>query len=181
MVYENKTGSSAFMLVFYCSREHNLTSWLGSVHIMKECLSLAIRAKMKFDKNDFQRMVDECYADSWFRQNANGKGSGDEFYSIAREANNLSAMKSYEAFAGINSFIFENKRVMTRDYFKCAESKTYNVTGFDAEKGVIRMVVKQKGSDKKKLLALTNEEWLEFRKKNGLERHNPNTYTCTFY
>ena len=165
MIYAKKKGSSAFMFIYFASKEQNLEHWLfWENKYMPKLLSLAIELKLHFRKSDFKRIYND--GNRWFGKNSDRKGQGEDFYILARNEEHLSAMKSYEYFAGIKPFIFKKERVVPYDAFLCRENILYTIVGFDAEKGTICMTVKKNGIEGDiNSMELNIEEWKVFCKK----------------
>ena len=133
---------------------------------MADLLNNLINIGVDFEKEDFDNIYNKFRGGYWFGVNPNGKGKGDGFYMSACGSNpNTSAAQSFEHFAGRKAFILNGKRLALRSEF-ILNSLYYSVTGFDDEKGLIYAVgySNRMGKGKRKLLKLTNEQFLLIRK-----------------
>jgi len=135
--------------------------------IMYGCLNLAIKANLQFHEDDIKNIAKNFRGGYWFSVNGNGKGLGEVFYQQAIFYNNLSAIKSFEKWTKLKPFILNNKRLCAHFEFRDTSLK-YRVTGFSEDYKKVFIIAYQitdrKEVGKKKLINLTNAEWLEFRK-----------------
>lgn len=157
--------SKAYELIEYVWDNMSTSSYLRINHSMIDAVMLAIKSGMAFESSDLALIYTKMRGGYWFGVNSNGKGMGEMFYESAIMYKNNSAIQSYEHYAGIKPFILENNRVCRGCMF-FGSGLRYNVTGFD--KSIIYLVGydykdhTEKG--KKKLIKLTNKDWLTFRK-----------------
>jgi hypothetical protein len=136
--------------------------------IMQNALKLAINAQLEFDKNDFENIYKMFNGGYWFGANTNGKGDGENFYSLACEVKNISAAKSYESFYDFKPFITQKgNRLHDRSQLRNGDRR-FIVTGFDFNTKKIHFVSyafadwEHKG--KKQLHSFDNKEWNAARK-----------------
>jgi hypothetical protein len=133
---------------------------------MADLLNNLINIGVKFEKNDITDAYNSFRGGYWFGVNPNGKGKGDGFYMSACGSNpNISAAQSFEEFTGRKPFLLNGKRLALRSEFTM-DKLYYSVTGFDDEQGLIYAVgyTNRMSEGKRKLLKLTNEEFLIVRK-----------------
>ncbi len=155
-----KQQSKAYELCKFVWNNETTNSNLVLNEIMKTALQLAIRAKLKFDKDDFENIYETFRGGYWFGANTNGNGCGEIFYHYTAVYNNISASKSYESFAKIKPFLLKNKRLTAHSEF-FHQNRKYSVTGF--KNGKMYIVIYH-ASGKRKLIQFTNSEWNDFRK-----------------
>ncbi len=79
-------------------------SWLKLNHAMADALSLAIRAGMRFDVDDFGYMSRAFRSDYWI-------GDGERFYELAVLYRNASAYQAFEASRRRKPFIVKGASV----------------------------------------------------------------------
>jgi len=161
--------SPAYILIEFVWYNEKTTSYKKINEVMTLAIKIAIIANMEFYEDDFRNICKNFNGGYWFGVNLNGKGIGEEFYSLAIEYNNKSAIKSFEIFSGLKPFITKDRhRVYTGLCFYDSNYK-YRITGFNYKNNKVYIVaykrIDLREEGKKKLLNFSNKEWLEFRKK----------------
>jgi hypothetical protein len=165
---EQKGISKAFELVKLVWDNEKTGSYTRVNSLMQNALKLAINAQFKFEENDFENLYKRYGGQYWFGANANGKGGGEIFYSLACEVGNTSAAQSYEAFYSFKPFISKKGKRLSKGSELKGNGKCYRVTGFDFEAKKIHFVSYDisnwQDTGKRNLHSFDNKEWNGFRK-----------------
>lgn len=133
-------------------------SWLKVNHSLRETLSLALRAGMKFHEDDISLIFKERY-EGGFRAGHWMNGC-EWFYSMAVAYRNASAWKAYEKWAKRKAFIMKNAS-LSRCYGDgpCGQGLSRLVEGADFFwKGERVTVTSFKDGDKPYLVACSYKE-----------------------
>ena len=165
---ELQEDSAAFELIqFVWSKDQN-GSWLLLNPLLQDALSLAIKMKLKFNKNTFGNIYRNFNGEYWFGANKNGKGAGERFYSLACAVGNTSAAQSYEAFYDFKAFITQKGNRLHERSMLIHKNRRYIATGFDFKTKKIHFVSYEfhdwEHSGKKQLHSFNNKEWNDARK-----------------
>lgn len=111
-------------------------SWLKLNHAMRETLSLAVRAGMRFDEDDFSRLFRNS-RDGGFRAGYWIGADTEWFYRLAVLYRNASAWRTYEKYHGRKPFIVKGASIsglyeFTKDAFgdgPCGEGLARLIVG----------------------------------------------------
>lgn len=102
--------------------------------IMCNVLNLAIEAKLIFEKDDYNTIINNFNGHSWLGINAYKKGHGEDFYTNACKVGNISFCESYEHFYDFMPFKnIKGKRLYKGASYQTINKYYYQVIGFDFE------------------------------------------------
>lgn len=133
---------------------------------MSSILCNLIEIGINFEPNDIHDIYSSFRGGYWFGVSRNGKTMGEQFYRSACDSNpNTSAAQSFELWTGRKPFILDNHRLYEGASFTM-DKLYWTVSGFEDEKRIITCVGYENGMQegKRKLMKLTNEEFLVKRK-----------------
>lgn len=91
-------------------------SWGILNQAMKNALNLAVTAHFHFEPQDFADIYRKFTGSYWFGTDADGKGMGGHFYSLAVAVSNMSACKSFEQWNGYEPYLWLGKRLAVGGY-----------------------------------------------------------------
>lgn len=114
---------SVVVTLFHLLWGQNRTrSWREENDALQSTLSLAIRARLAFEPDDFKTVYDEFKGGYWM-------GEAEHYYTKACEDKNASACQSFEKWKGRPPFIFNSSRLHIGSVFTF-DKKTLHVTSY---------------------------------------------------
>lgn len=99
------SGSPAYQLVALVWAQTAFRSWIRLNHTMQDALLLAIKAGLRFAKDDIGSIFGRFRGSYWFGADS------ERFYRCAVEAGNTSACQSWEHWVGRPPFLLKGRRL----------------------------------------------------------------------
>ena len=176
---EKRTDSAAYQiiaLVWRNAQQATGHSWQRLESAAKGAMFVAIEAGFKFDLDDFARVYADFSGSHWFGHSEYNGDNGDAFYRVAVKYRNVSACRSFEAFARRSPFIYDGFRLACGSSIVLGNER-WAVSSFDDEGGRILLCRSEYDEDAKrskvvgrKSMTVDEVRALEKARKDGLAR-----------
>jgi hypothetical protein len=110
MASKKKNISPALHLVLHTWQHVQKESWLHLNTVMHDALVLAVKARMMFDKDDFNTLSKEVSAGRWMGSNAE-----EAIYGLAVQHRNMPACHAWEYFTDREPYILRGRLYVGRE------------------------------------------------------------------